>query len=62
MASTKDFLSIQSATAGPPPAPSYAGLVKTVLKYRQKRVYILAFAGTAVLLPLATFPVAGLGV
>lgn len=60
-ASTSNFMSIRQAISGPSPPPSYARLVKAVLRYRQKRVYGLAAAGVAVILPLAAFPVAGFG-
>lgn len=54
-------MSIRQAISGPSPPPSYARLVKAVLRYRQKRVYGLAAAGVAVILPVAAFPVAGFG-
>jgi hypothetical protein len=59
--SSNNFMSIKQAIAGPTPPQSYAALVKAVLRYRQKRVYILAFAGVVVTLPAATLPVAGAG-
>lgn len=55
------FMSIKQAIAGPTPPQSYATLVKAVLRYRQKRVYILAFAGVVLTLPGSTLPAAGFG-
>jgi len=54
-------MSIKQAISGPTPPQSYAALVKAVLRYRQKRVYILAFAGVVLTMPASTLPVAGLG-
>lgn len=54
-------MSIKQAIAGPTPPQSYAALVKSVLRYRQKRVYILAFAGVVLTLPASTIPTTGLG-
>lgn len=54
-------MSIKQAIAGPAPPQSYAALVKAVLRYRQKRVCILAFAAVVVTVPAAALPIAGLG-
>ena len=58
---TTSMMSIRQAIAGPRPPQSYAGLCKAVLRYRQKRVFGLAFAGIAILFPIAAYPVVGNG-